>query len=150
MSYVNKLLNLFWTIIAATAVIVLTPGGIAALYLQEYKVAFACGLIIAPFYYLLLSIYFEHKIEKECNLNQEEISYLERFSPIYSLNFNKYCISRRRIFAEIFFSQGKQKSKNMAAKLIAIHKALMWLFYLECLSFVIVLIFALLTGYKFS
>ncbi len=146
-----KILNLFWAVIAASAIVLLTPGALIALVQGEFFVALTCAMLVPIFCYMLLSMYFEHFLERRFRLSEEELLYLNRWSPIWGLNFNGYCLSRRRLLESKLSEPGSHlgaRTIHRTRKLFRLHTVLMWAFYVDCAAVVTLVIVLTFTDFR--
>jgi hypothetical protein len=126
---VAKLINLIWVLLAAGVILLLTPMTVMKLYEGDLQVSACFVLVLLPTYYFMLSVYFEHVLERRFRVSARHMPELQPTRLILGSNIVDYCRSRREVLRHVLDKLGV--SQPCYQRLFSLHKALGLAFLVE-------------------
>jgi hypothetical protein len=130
---IAKLLNLLWVLLAVGIILVLTPLTFLKLYHGDLSMSALFALVLIPHYYFMLSVYFEHVLERRFHASPQHMPALQAF-PLSAMHIVYYCRSRREVLRDVLDKLGTPGS--FYHRLLSVHEALGW----ACIVEVIILV----------
>ena len=118
----GKLIVFLWMLLAVGAIMLCTPVAITSLHKGDWPTGALFVLIQVPAYYFMLSVYFEHVLEKRFQVHPRDMPALESIRRIGELTLAAYCRSRREVLRDVL--DRLNLSEPVYERLISVHEAL--------------------------